>query len=169
MSESKRYSDRYNWRNEPQTPQYRGAQQAPETDEDLTVRGRLRSMAKPFVLVWQFIDRAIPNIRTADGMAYALARRTPRTIVVCMVLLLAGVVASRLNIWLEGFLWGIPSLGAISMGVGFWVWSSNVVMRPDVSPDARAALQRAMRLQLIMVGAGILAIIYFLGMAAGWW
>lgn len=129
----------------------------------------LQQMSTPFIRLGHLVDRAIPNIRTVDGMAYALAKRTPRTVAVCMILLVAGIIASRLNIWTEGYLWGIPSLGAISMGVGFWVWSSNLMLRPDLSPEARTVLKRAINLQLSMVVAGALAVVYFIGMAMGFW
>ena len=55
------------------------------------------------------------------------------------------------------------------MGVGFWVWSSNLLMRRELSPEAREVLKRAINLQLTMVVAGVLALVYFLGMAIGWW
>lgn len=142
------------------------------TDADAaapTMKTKLKEAAVPFIRLAKAVDRAIPNIRTADGMAYALAKRTPRTLAICMALLFAGVIASRLNVWSEGYLWGIPSLGAISMGVGFWVWSSNMLLRPDISPAARFALKRAVRLQLTMVVAGALAMVYFVGMALGLW
>lgn len=157
MSESKSY-------------EYGRYEQAQPAEKPATgFKAGLKQMSVPFVKVVQTVDRAIPNIRTVDGMAYALAKRTPRTLAVCMVLLLAGIIASRLNVWSEGYLWGIPSLGAISMGIGFWVWSSNVLLRPDLSPEARETLQRAIRLQLFMVGAGALAAVYFVGMAFGFW
>lgn len=159
MSESNRYG----------YGKFEVAQPAEEPTSGSNVKNSLKKMSAPFVKFGKAVDHAIPNIRTVDGMAYALAKRTPRTLAICMVLLLAGIVASRLNIWTEGYLWGIPSLGAISMGIGFWVWSSNVMMRPDLSPDARATLQRAIRLQLLMVGAGALAAVYFVGMAVGFW
>ncbi len=133
------------------------------------VKNTLKTMSKPFVRVGKAVDNAIPNYRTVDSMAYSLAKRTPRAVAICMALLLAGIVASRLNIWTEGYLWGIPSLGAISMGVGFWVWSSNLLMRRELSPEAREVLKRAINLQLTMVVAGVLAVVYFLGMALGWW
>lgn len=134
-----------------------------------TMKKTFQNMSKPFVQVGKALDQAIPNYRTVDSMAYSLAKRTPRAVAVCMVLLLAGIVASRLNVWTEGYLWGIPSLGAISMGVGFWVWSSNLLMRRELSPEAREVLKRAINLQLTMVVAGVLGIVYFLGMALGWW
>lgn len=139
------------------------------TTQQPAASSRLQQMAAPFIRLAHVIDRAIPNIRTVDGMAYELAKRTPRTIAVCMFLLVAGIIASRLNIWTEGYLWGIPSLGAIGMGIGFWVWSSNLMLRPDLSPEARAVLKRAINLQLSMVVAGALAVVYFIGMAIGFW
>lgn len=134
-----------------------------------TAKSTFKSMSKPFVRMGQAVDNAIPNYRTVDSMAYSLAKRTPRAVAICMALLLAGIVASRLNIWTEGYLWGIPSLGAISMGVGFWVWSSNLLMQRELSPEAREVLKRAINLQLTMVVAGVLAMVYFVGMALGWW
>jgi hypothetical protein len=118
---------------------------------------------------WQVIDDKIPNYRSADAMADAIARRTPATIVVCFALLLAGVIASRLGVWSEGFLWGIPSLGAIGMGIGMWALGSNLMLRSDLSDEARDRLRRAIRLQWTMVIAGALALAYFFGMAANIW
>lgn len=143
---------------------YKQTQETP-----VTLKSKLKSVASPFIRMGKAVDRAIPNYRTADEMAFALAKRTPRALAICMVLLLAGVVASRLNVWTEGYLWGIPSLGAISMGIGFWVWSSNIAMRRDISAEARLAIQRAIRLQLTMVVAGALAVVYFGGMVADLW
>lgn len=87
------------------------------------------------------------NLRTADQFAYLLARRTPITLIICLTLLLAGVIGSGLNVWLEPFLWGIPSLGAISMGLGFWIISATILSHPNLTTDARTVLQRAVRLQ----------------------
>jgi hypothetical protein len=75
------------------------------------------------------------------------------------------VIGSLLPISQVNFLWGIPSLGAIGLGVGLWVWSSNLVMRPDLSDDARSALKRAIRLQWSILAVGALAIIYFIVVA----
>lgn len=162
MSESKRDRGSYGYA--------RYGYTTTEVDElPPTLKTKLKEASRPFIRMAKAIDRAIPNVRTVDGMAYELAKRTPRALAICMALLFAGIVASRLNLWVEGFLWGIPSLGAISMGAGFWVWSSNVMLRPDLSPEARAVLQRAIRLQLLMVFAGILAVIYFVGMALRFW
>ncbi|MCG8348366.1 MAG: hypothetical protein MI924_11375 [Chloroflexales bacterium] len=170
MSESKRYRGGMDYRTDARDkPPSQGnpTYQAKTTENPLrTQLGRAKRSVSRF---GQAIDRAIPNVRTVDGMAYELARRTPRTIAICLILLIAGIVASRLNLWVEGFLWGIPSLGAISMGLGFWIWSTNVLMRPDLSAEARAALKRAIRLQWIMIIAGVLAIIYFAGMVARFW
>jgi hypothetical protein len=113
----------------------------------------------------QAIDRTIPNYRTPDAMAFSLARRTPAVLVICFTVLLAGVIGSLLPISQVNFLWGIPSLGAIGLGVGLWVWSSNLVMRPDLSDDARSALKRAIRLQWSILAVGALAIIYFIVVA----
>lgn len=109
------------------------------------------------------------NLRTADQFAYLLARRTPITLVICLTLLLAGVIGSRLNVWLEPFLWGIPSLGAISMGLGFWIISSTILSHPNLSTDARTVLQRAVCLQWVMLAAAALTLVYFVGMAFNFW
>ncbi len=109
------------------------------------------------------------NLRTADQFAYLLARRTPITLVICLTLLLAGVIGSRLNVWLEPFLWGIPSLGAISMGLGFWIISATILSHPNLTTDARTVLQRAVRLQWVMLAAAALTLIYFAGMAFKLW
>lgn len=126
-------------------------------------------MSAPFMGVARWVDRVIPNLRTADAMAYKLAQRTPLNIAVCLVILLAAIIGSRLGIWAEGFLWGIPALGAISLGLGSWAWSTNLLLRPDLSDDARATLKRAIRLQWIPVVASVLTMIYFIGMAARVW
>jgi hypothetical protein len=125
-------------------------------------------MAQPVKQMLTAIDRRIPNPRNRDEMAIYLAQRTPRALAICIGLLLAGVIASRLGVWAEGFLWGIPSLGAISMGVGWWVWSSNLAAGP-LSPEVRAVLHRAIRLQYLMLSAFGIGVIYFGGMAARLW
>lgn len=109
------------------------------------------------------------NLRTADQFAYLLARRTPITLVICLTLLLAGIIGSRLNVWLEPFLWGIPSLGAISMGLGFWIISATILSHPNLTTDARTVLQRAVRLQWVMLAAAALTLVYFVGMAFNLW
>jgi hypothetical protein len=115
------------------------------------------------------INRFVPTYGSADEVAYALARFTPRTIVICFVVLFAAILGSRLNIWAENFLWGIPALGAICLGFGFWIWSSNLLLRPDLSDEAREALKRAVKLQWSIVAGGLLAIVYFIGMAVRYW
>jgi hypothetical protein len=115
------------------------------------------------------INLVVPTYESANDVAYALARFTPRTVIICFVVLFAAILGSRLNIWAENFLWGIPALGAIFFGFGFWVWSSNLMLRPDLSDEARETLRRAIKLQWSIVAGGVLAIIYFAGMAAGYW
>jgi hypothetical protein len=121
--------------------------------------------ANNFKQLIQAIDRTIPNYRTPDAMAFSLARRTPAVLVICFTVLLAGVIGSLLPVSQVNFLWGIPSLGAIGLGAGLWVWSSNLVKRPDLSDDARSALKRAIRLQWSILAVGALAIIYFIVVA----
>jgi len=142
---------------------------APPAPPPSTMQQNWDSAREALLKAWGVIDRAIPNYRSPDAMADALARRTPAALVICFALLLAGVIASRLGIWSEGFLWGIPSLGAISMGVGMWAWGSNLMLRNDLSDEARDRLRRAIRLQWTMVIAGALALVYFFGMAANLW
>jgi hypothetical protein len=125
-------------------------------------------LAKPLKQLGAAIDRRIPNPRNRDEMAIYLAQRTPRALAVCIGLLLAGVIASRLSVWEEGFLWGIPSLGAISMGVGWWIWSTNIAAG-RLSPEVREALKRAIKLQYTMLAAFVLGIVYFGGMALRFW
>jgi hypothetical protein len=43
------------------------------------------------------------------------------------------------------------------------------MLRNDLSDEARDRLRRATRLQLTMVVAGALALVYFFGMAANLW
>ncbi len=109
------------------------------------------------------------HLRTADQFANLLARRTPITLVICLTLLLAGVIGSRLNLWLEPFLWGIPSFGAISMGLGFWIISMTILNHPHLSEAARGVLTRAVRLQYVLLAAAGLTLIYFFGMAFQLW
>lgn len=121
------------------------------------------------VRAMRVIDRAIPNYRTPDAMAYALARRTPAVLVIAFALLFAGIIGSRLGLWMDGSLWGIPSLGAISIALGLWLWSSNVTLHPNLSQDARETLRRAMKLQIAAIALSGLSLVYFLGMAIGGW
>lgn len=109
------------------------------------------------------------NLRTADQFAYLLARRTPITLVICLTLLLAGIIGSRLGLWIEPFLWGIPSLGAVSMGVGIWLISATILGHPRLSGAARSTLQRAVRLQYVLLAAAGVTLIYFFGMALQIW
>lgn len=115
------------------------------------------------------LRQALPRIGNIDGIAYHLARHTPRIISLALVLLLAGVVASRIELWVEGFLWGIPALGAASIGPGLLIWSANLAGHPDISPAARRALRRAMLLQLPMALAALFGLVYFVGMALRLW
>jgi len=114
------------------------------------------------------IEKAFPD--TADEIAYRLARITPKAIVLCYLLLIAGIVASRLSIlWTAGYLWGIASMSVIMIGVFLWVWSSNVMRLPDLSTEARSALRGAMRLQSTTFIAAVLSMAYFIGMAFNFW
>jgi hypothetical protein len=106
---------------------------------------------------------------SAERLAFALARRTPRVVGSSIFLLLAGVLASRLHLWANDALWSIPSLGAASLGVAFWLWSANMVGRPDLSIATRESLQRAMLLQLASLLAALLALVYFGGMLLRAW
>lgn len=117
----------------------------------------------------QFIDWLVPVYRTPDAVAYSLARNTPRLLLICFALLFASLVASQLNIWTAGYLWGIPCLGAAGLGGALWIWSSNLVLWPGLSEDARAALRRAARLQISVVVCSGAALLYFFGMAVGLW
>lgn len=121
------------------------------------------------LLLQQTVNTIVPDFRTPDALALELARRTPLTIAICFTLLVAGIIGSRLHVWQANFLWGIPALGAISMGMGFWLWSISLLSHPALSAPVRAALGRATRLQWSMVTGGGLALIYFLGMAVGFW
>lgn len=117
----------------------------------------------------QQINQVFPRFRSVDAMAYELARYTPRMTAICIILLLLGVIASRLTLWVEGFLWGIPSLGAVSLCAVVWIWSTHIFPRPDLSAAARGALRRAMYFHLTMLIASLLAIIYFTGMGMHFW
>lgn len=158
--------DEYNFGSAYQAPDERRREQQPSTADDVTLSPRM--VRRQFGKLASAIDRRIPNPRNRDEMAIYLAQRTPRALAICIGLLLAGIIASRLGVWAEGFLWGIPSLGAISMGVGWWVWSSNIALG-RLSPEVREALQRAIRLQYAMLGAFVLGVLYFFGMALRLW
>lgn len=128
-----------------------------------------RQAANVVVILKQMLTMILPDFRTADALAFELARRTPLTIAICFTLLAAGVIGSRLDLWQENSLWGIPALGAISMGIGFWFWSVSLSQYPTLSQRARDALGRAIRLQWSMVAGGVVSLLYFLGMAIGLW
>ncbi len=138
----------------------------PEHDDATTLADNVKGAGAKLD---SFVAKFTPNYRNADEVAYALAKTTPRTLIMCFALLLAGMVASRLNLWAENFLWGIPSIGALSLGLGVWVWSTNLLLRPDLSDEARAVLKRAIRLQWSLPTMLLVAVVYFGGMAAGWW
>jgi hypothetical protein len=117
----------------------------------------------------QFLQRNLPRLNNIDLIAYALARRTPRIISLSLILLLAGVVASRIELWVEGFLWGIPALGAASIGVGLLLWSASLAWHRNLSAAARRVLRRAMIIQLPMALVGLIGLVYFVGMALRFW
>jgi uncharacterized MnhB-related membrane protein len=100
-------------------------------------------------------------------MAVAVARRTPTMVVICAAILLISIIGSLLHVWQEDFLWGIPALGAVALAIGFWIWTSNLKLRSDLSEEARATLQRAVRLQWAAIGGGILTMVYFFLLVAG--
>lgn len=133
-----------------------------EEEAPTTAAGQL---TQSFKLLARRIDALFPNYRSPDAMSFALARYTPMMIAISLLLLCIGIIGSQLNIWVADFLWGIPSLGVISVGMGFWLFSSSFVMRRDISDEARAALQRAMGLQWIVLVAGLLTILYYLALA----
>ncbi len=142
-------------------------EQTPETTPDPAqsepgVKGNAAALLRA-------IDRLFPNYRTADDMAFAVAKRTPLAVVICFTLLFASLIGSFLHIAQVDFLWGIPALGALCLGLGFWIWTSSLIMRSDISTEARDALKRAIRLQWAVIAGGGLIIAYFLGMAAGLW
>ncbi len=142
-------------------------QQAPGVQSSL--QNTLENMKTPFVQAMQVIDHKIPNYQTPDAMGVSLARRTPQIMAICAAVLLASVIGSLLHIGSADFLWGIPSLIAVSLGVGCWIWSSSLLLRPDLSDEARATVKRAMRLHWGMVIAGLLTTVYFVGMGMGAW
>ncbi len=117
----------------------------------------------------QFLRWNLPRLSNLDTIAYGLARRTPRVISFSLTLLLAGIVASRIELWVEGFLWGIPALGAASVGAGLLLWSASLAWHPGISVAARRVLQRAMIIQVPMALAALIGMIYFVGMALRLW
>ncbi len=174
MSESNRYQSRSRYApREENRYSARGAgasKPRPAADPTTPSMSRLLSQfAGPFKRLVNTVDKAIPNPRTADSVADGLVRGTLPAVIMGIVLLIAGVIASRIDMGIEGFLWGIPSLFAVGVGVIFWIWSSNVVLRPDLSDRARAQLKRAIRLQWVMLVMGVLALVYFVGMALRLW
>jgi hypothetical protein len=117
----------------------------------------------------QFLQRALSRLSNPDAIAYGLARRTPRVTSLSLILLLAGMVASRIELWVEGFLWGIPALGAASLGPGLVLWLVILAWHPGLSAAARRVLRRAMIIQLLMAPAALIGLIYFVGMALRVW
>jgi hypothetical protein len=148
-------------------PEGKSTQKTAETNtkEEETPTTAAGQLALSFKLLARRIDALFPNYRSPDAVALALARFTPKMLAITLLLLCAGIIGSQLNIWVADFLWGIPSLGVISIGLGFWLFSSSFVMRPDLSEEARAALHRAMGLQWIALVAGLLTILYYLALA----
>lgn len=119
------------------------------------------------VKVAKWVDGLFPNYRTPDAMAVAVARRTPTMVVICAAILFISIIGSLLHVWQEDFLWGIPALGAVALAIGFWIWTSNLKLRSDLSEEARETLQRAVRLQWAAIGGGILTMVYFFLLVAG--
>lgn len=115
------------------------------------------------------IDQLFMPYQAPDSTAMELARRTPAVVVICLVVLFAGIIGSRLDIWTAPFLWGIPSLGATGLGFGLWIWCTSLAARPDLSDEVRERLRRAMQIQVGLLVVGVLALAYFLGMALALW
>jgi uncharacterized MnhB-related membrane protein len=82
-------------------------------------------------------------------------------VVICAAILFISIIGSLLHVWQEDFLWGIPALGAVALAIGFWIWTSNLKLRSDLSEEVRETLQRAVRLQWAAIGAGLLTMVYF--------
>jgi hypothetical protein len=148
------------------TAQNSSAQQSEDTthagrfNEQMGVAGRKMMAA---------IDRVVPTYQTPDAMAYSLARRTRVIMIISGVLLAICIIGSLLNIAAEDFLWGIPALGAVGLSLGMWIWTSNLMLRPDVSEEAREVLRQNSKLHLIALGVSGLVILYFVGMVARLW
>lgn len=139
-----------------------------EDEPPPTLAGQVQLWKVDLKRMNRLIEKAFPD--TADEIAYRLARITPKAIALCYLLLIAGIVASRLSIiWTVGYLWGIASMSVIMIGVFLWVWSSNVMRLPDLSAEARTALRGAMRLQSTTFIAAVITMAYFIGMAFNFW
>lgn len=123
----------------------------------------------PRVVIRRLLTWVLSYLETPEMIAYELARRTPRIVSLCLVFLLAGVIASRLDLSVEGFLWGIPSLGPASFALGMLLWSLMLMLRPDMPAPARAALRRAMVIQLPGALVCLIGLAYFAGMALRLW
>lgn len=175
MQESNRYKNRFAdvyTQNRSDSSRYAKREYPTEPEispaEATTFKGKLKQFGPAMRKINRFIERAFPN--TADDIAIRVSRATPVTIIICYVLLVVGVIASRLNIlWSEGSLWGIASLAVAMVGVFMWIWSSSILILPDLSEKARTSLRRAMRIQASAFVASLLTIVYFIGMALGAW
>lgn len=177
MLERERYQPRYE--REPSSDRYgqqrsyqsRYASNQDEFDQSqgaTTFIGKLKELGPAFRKLNRYIERSFPN--TGDEIANRLIKLTPKAIAVSYLLLVVGIVASRLELlWAEGYLWGIASLAAAMIGVFLWIWSSTIMILPDLTAEARAALKRSMRVQASSFVVSFLTIVYFIGMAFQWW
>lgn len=128
-----------------------------------------KQMQVSFKQFGRIIDGIFPNYQSVDSLAHSLKKHTPGVVMLSVVVLLACIAASQLGIGAVGFLWGIPALGAAGVGMGFWMCTSHVLLRPDLSDEGRDAAHCAQRMQYGILGASALTMLYFLGMAFGAW
>ncbi len=163
MQELDRYQNRYARERYAQ-----GYQQNEDPQAAVTLMGKLKNLAPALHKISRYIDRAFPN--TADEIANKLTNLTPKVMIGSYVLLAMVIAASQFNLlWAERSLWGITCLPIAMAGVFMWIWSSSIMILPDLSGPARAGLKRAMRFQSSAFVAALLTIIYFAGMAVRWW
>lgn len=115
----------------------------------------------------QVLDRSFPA--KMDAMATKISFLTPRVLGFSFLLLLMAIIASRTMPLTPNFLWGIPALGAIGLSLGLWIWTASILLRPDLSPEARDYLKQLSLFQRSILGVGLLVIGYFIALAFRLW
>jgi hypothetical protein len=128
---------------------------------------QLKQAAIPLQKLAQALDRSFPA--KMDAMATKISFLTPRVLGFSFLLLLLSIIASRTTPLNPNFLWGIPALGAIGLSLGLWIWTASVLLRPDLSPEARASLNQLSLFQRSILGVGLLVIGYFIALAFRLW
>lgn len=155
MSEMNRYQDRHD-PDSPHSPEQSPSQEYSDEQPGFSFGGVVHTVRSSF-------DSAYTSEDTALGLLYL----TPRLVAGCYVLLVIGIIISRLHP--GGFIWGTIAMLTALTAWFFWLCCSNARKVHNVSEKARNDLSRAMWLYVSVFLASMLAMVYFFGMAFSLW